>query len=156
MHGSIAAELGDFPLFVASVASFLNLPYLERHANGGVLTATAGSRATIIATSAGIAAAGAALGPLLILVAVDALDAGHRTPKGPSCQFICQMVLVLGTPRMSGAGLQLCAASSVVHTAERSLGRVRLTQGSSDRAPVAHHRVRHDALGVAEDRERRG
>ena len=80
MHGSVAVGLVGFRLFVASVASFFNFPYLERHPNGGVLTGIAGTRAVIVGTSAGLAAAGAPLAPLLVLVAMDALVSAPYRP----------------------------------------------------------------------------
>ena len=79
-HGSVAVGLVGFRLFIASVGSFFNIPYLERHPRGSVLTAITGARAAIVTASAALAATGVPLAPLLILVALDAVVSAPYRP----------------------------------------------------------------------------
>jgi CRP-like cAMP-binding protein len=114
LHGSVAVGLIGFRLFVASIASFFNIPYLERHSSGGVLTAIAGARGAIVATSAVLAATGAPLTPLLILVAMDAfVSAPYR-----SAQSAMLPVLARNPGELAAAA----AGISTVKTLSQALG----------------------------------
>ncbi len=116
LHGSVAVGLVGFRLFVASVASFFNIPYLERHPNGRVLTAIAATRAVIVATSAALAGIGAPLAPLLVLVAVDAVVSAPYRPAQSA------MVPVLArTPNELAAA---AAGLSTVKTLSQALGAI--------------------------------
>ena len=116
LHGSVAVGLVGFRLFVASIASFFNVPYLERHPSGGVLTAIAGARGAIVATSAVLAATGAPLTPLLILVAMDAfVSAPYR-----SAQSAMLPVLARNPGELAAAA----AGISTVKTLSQALGAI--------------------------------
>ena len=107
LDGSVAVGLVGFRLFVASLASLFNFPFLERHPTAAVLTAIAATRAVVIATSAGLAAAGAPLAPLLVLVALDALVSA---PYRPAQSAI--LPVLARTPR------ELAAAAAGISTAK--------------------------------------
>lgn len=116
LHGSVAVGLVGFRLFVGSIASFFNIPYLERHPSGRVLTAITGTRALIVATSAVLAATGAPFAPLLILVAVDAVVSAPYRPAQSA------MLPVLSrTPNELAAA---AAGVSTVKTLSQALGAI--------------------------------
>ncbi len=116
LHGSVAVGLVGFRLFVASIASFFNVPFLERHPSGGVLTAIAGARGAIVATSAVLAATGALLTPLLILVAMDAfVSAPYRS---------AQSAMLPVMARNPGELAAAAAGISTVKTLSQALGAI--------------------------------
>ena len=82
LHGSVAVGLVGFRLFIASLGSVFNIPYLERHPSGRVLTTIGGARAVIIAASAVLAGTGSSFVALLVLVAADAvISAPYSRPS---------------------------------------------------------------------------
>jgi CRP-like cAMP-binding protein len=116
LQGSLAVGLVGFRLFIASIASLFNIPFLERHPSGGVLTAIAGTRAVIIATSAVLAGTGSHLVGLLVLVALDALVSAPYRPA--------QSAML---PILSRAPRELAAAAagvSTVKTLSQALGAI--------------------------------
>ncbi|MGA2529154.1 MAG: cyclic nucleotide-binding domain-containing protein [Acidimicrobiales bacterium] len=115
-HGSVAVGLVGFRLFVASIGSFFNIPFLERHPRGRVLAGITVTRAAIVATSAGLAGAGVPLAPLLVLVAIDALVSAPYRPAQSA------MIPVLArTPRELAAA---AAGMSTVKTLSQALGAI--------------------------------
>ncbi len=115
-HGSVAVGLVGFRLFVGSVASFFNIPYLERHPRGRVLTAIAGTRVVIVATSAVLAATGAPLAPLLVLVAIDAVVSAPYRPAQSA-----MLPVLARTPNELAAA---AAGVSTVKTLSQALGAI--------------------------------
>jgi CRP-like cAMP-binding protein len=115
-HGSVAVGLVGFRLFIASIGSFFNISFLERHPNGNLLTAIAASRFAIVATSAALAATGAPLAPLLILVAMDAVVAAPYRPAQSA------MLPVLARTPMELAAA--AAGMSTVKTLSQALGAI--------------------------------
>ena len=116
VHGSVAVGLVGFRLFVGSVGSVFNIPFLERHPSGRVLTAIAGTRAILVATSAVLAAAGASLVPLLILVGVDALVSAPYRPA--------QSAMLAVLARTPGEIAAAAAGLSTVKTLSQALGAI--------------------------------
>jgi CRP-like cAMP-binding protein len=115
-HGSVAVGLVGFRLFVASVGSLFNIPYLKKHPRGLVLTSIAGTRAALLATSAALAATGAPLTPLLVLVAVDALVSAPYRPAQAA-----MLPVLARTPRELAAA---AAGMSTVKTLSQALGAI--------------------------------
>ena len=115
-HGSVAVGLVGFRLFVASLASFFNVPFLERHPKGSMLSGIAATRAVIIGLSAALAGAGAPLAPLLVLVALDALvSAPYRSAQSAVLPVLAR------TPRELAAA---AAGMSTVKTLSQALGAI--------------------------------
>ena len=115
-HGSVAVGLVGFRLFVASIGSFFNIPFLKRHPHGRVLVGITAIRAAIVAMSAGLAGAGVPLAPLLVLVAVDALISAPYRPA--------QSAMI---PVLAGTLVELAAAAagmSTVKTLSQALGAI--------------------------------
>jgi CRP-like cAMP-binding protein len=116
LHGAVAVGLVGFRLFVGSVGSFFNIPYLERHPSGRVLTTIAGTRAVIVATSAVLVATGAPFPPLLILVALDAtVSAPYRPAQSAMLPVLAR------TPAELAAA---AAGTSTVKTLSQALGAI--------------------------------
>ena len=113
-HGAIAVGFVGFRLFFAAIGSFFRLPYVERHADARVLTAVAGTRAAIVAASSALAAAGAPLTVLLILVTVDAVVS---TPYRPAQSAM--LPVLARNPRELAAS---AAGISTVKTLSQALG----------------------------------
>jgi CRP-like cAMP-binding protein len=107
LHGSVAVGLVGFRLFVASLGSVFNIPYLERHPSGRVLTTIGGARAVIIAASAVLAGTGSSFVALLVLVAADAVISAPYRPA--------QSALL---PVLSRTPRELAAAAAGVSTAK--------------------------------------
>ncbi len=116
MHGAIAVGLVGFRLFFAAVGSIVSVSYVERHPGGRVLTAIAGTRAALVALSAGLAASGAPLSVLLILVAVDALVSGPYRPAQSA-----MLPALARTPKELAAS---AAGLSTVKTLSQALGAI--------------------------------
>ncbi len=116
MHGTIAVGLVGFRLFFAAVGSIVSVPYVERHPGGRMLTAIAGTRAVLVAVSAALAASGAPLGFLLILVAVDALVSGPYRPAQSA-----MLPALARTPKELAAS---AAGISTVKTLSQALGAI--------------------------------
>jgi len=115
-HGAIAVGLVGLRLFFAAVGSFVSIPYVDEHRSGRALTGIAGTRAAIVATSAGLAASGAPLTSLLVLVALDAIVAAPYRPIQSA------MVPTLArTPEELAAS---AAAISTVKTLSQALGAI--------------------------------
>jgi CRP-like cAMP-binding protein len=115
-HGSVAVGLVGFRLFVASLASFFNVPFLERHPKGSMLSGIAATRAVIVGLSAALAGAGAPLAPLLVLVALDALvSAPYRSAQSAVLPVLAR------TPRELAAA---AAGMSTVKTLSQALGAI--------------------------------
>jgi CRP-like cAMP-binding protein len=115
-HGSVAVGLVGFRLFIASLGSFFNAPFLARHPTGRLLTAIAGTRFAIVATSAILAAAGAPLAPLLILVAMDAVVSAPYRPTQSA-----MLPVLARTPTELAAA---AAGMSTVKTLSQALGAI--------------------------------
>ncbi len=107
LHGSVAVGLVGFRLFIASLGSVFNIPYLERHPSGRVLTTIGGARAVIIAASAVLAGTGSSFVALLVLVAADAVISAPYRPA--------QSALL---PVLSRTPRELAAAAAGVSTAK--------------------------------------
>jgi len=114
--GAVAVGLVGFRLFIAAVGSVFNIRYIERHPSGRVLTVIAGTRATLVAISALLAASGAPLALLLILLAIDAFVS---TPYRPS-----QSALIPVLARTPKEVASSAAAMSTVKTLGQALGAV--------------------------------
>jgi CRP-like cAMP-binding protein len=116
LHGAIAVGLVGFRLFFAAIGSLISLPYVERHPGARVLTVVAGTRAAIVAASSALAAVGAPLTPLLILVALDAVVSSPYRPAQSA-----MLPLLARTPRELAAS---AAGVSTVKTLSQALGAV--------------------------------
>ena len=115
-HGSVAVGLVGFRLFIVALGSFFNIPVLERHPTGRLLTAIAGARFAIVAMSAALAATGAPLAPLLILVAMDAVVSAPYRPAQSA-----MLPVLARTPTELAAG---AAGMSTVKTLSQALGAI--------------------------------
>jgi CRP-like cAMP-binding protein len=114
LHGAIAVGLVGFRLFFAAIGSFFTLPFVERHPGSLVLTAVALTRTAIVAASSVLAAVGAPLTTLLILVAADAIvSAPYRPAQSAMLPFLAR------TPRELAAA---AAGMSTVKTLSQALG----------------------------------
>ncbi len=116
LHGSVAVGLVGFRLFVASLGSVFNIPYLERHPSGRVLTTIGGARAVIIAASAVLAATGSSLVVLLVLVAADAVISAPYRPAQSAL-----LPVLSRTPRELAAS---AAGVSTAKTLSQALGAI--------------------------------
>jgi len=114
VDGAIAVGVVGSRLFFAAIGSFLSLPYVERHPGARVLTAVAGTRAAIVGASAALAAVGAPLTLLLILVVVDAVVAAPYRPAQSA-----MLPVLARTPRELAAS---AAGVSTVKTLSQALG----------------------------------
>jgi CRP-like cAMP-binding protein len=112
--GAIAVGLVGFRLFFAAIGSVFSLPYVERHPGARTLTAIAGTRAVIVGASSALAAAGAPLFVLLILVALDAVVSGPYRPAQST-----MLPVLARTPRELAAS---AAGISIVKTLAQALG----------------------------------
>ena len=102
MH-AIALGLVGFRLFFAAIGSVFSVPYVERHPGARTLTVIAGTRAAIVGASSALAATGAPLSVLLVLVALDAVVSGPYRPAQST-----MLPVLARTPRelaASAAGL---------------------------------------------------
>jgi hypothetical protein len=115
-HGSVAVGLVGFRLFFAAVGSFFSIPYIERHPGTGVLTGVAVTRAAIVAVSAALAASGAPLTSLLVLVALDAVVSAPYRPA--------QSVMLPALARSPRELAASAAGLSTVKTLSQGLGAV--------------------------------
>jgi CRP-like cAMP-binding protein len=113
-QGAIAVGLVGFRLFFAAIGSVFSLPYVERHPGTRTLTTIAGTRAAIVAASAGLAAAGTPLYVLLILVALDAVVSGAYRPAQST-----MLPALARSPRELAAS---AAGVSIVKTLAQALG----------------------------------
>jgi hypothetical protein len=115
-HGAIAVGLVGMRLLFAAVGSFFSIPFVERHPRGAVLTSVAVVRASIVAASAALAAAGAPLTTLLVLVAVDAVvSAPYRTAQSAILPALAR------TPKELAAS---ASGLSTVKTLSQALGAI--------------------------------
>jgi len=80
VDGSFAVGLVGLRLLVGAVASITSGGFVERHGGRQLLSAIAGLRAAVVFASAGLAASGAPLAPLVVLVMVDAVVAALYRP----------------------------------------------------------------------------
>jgi len=80
VHGSFAVGLVGLRLLVGAAASITSGGFVERHGGRQLLTAIAALRAAVVFASAGLAASGAPLAPLVLLVMVDAVVAALYRP----------------------------------------------------------------------------
>ena len=113
-EGAIAVGFVGFRLFFAAIGSVFSLPYVERHPGARTLTVIAGTRAVIVAVSAALAASGAPLFVLLILVALDAVVSGPYRPAQST-----MLPALARTPRELAAS---AAGISIVKTLAQALG----------------------------------
>ncbi|HXP33272.1 MAG TPA: cyclic nucleotide-binding domain-containing protein, partial [Acidimicrobiales bacterium] len=116
LHGAIAVGLVGFRLFFAALGSLFAIPYVERHPGGKLLTAIAGTRAVIVATSALLAGEGAPLAVLLVLVAFDAVVSAPYRPAQSA-----MLPVLARTPNELAAS---AAGLSTVKTLSQALGAV--------------------------------
>jgi CRP-like cAMP-binding protein len=121
LHGAVAVGLVGFRLFFASVSSFCvssfyKLRFVRRHPSAWVLSAIAGTRAAIVAASSILAATGAPLAPLLVLVALDAIVSGPYRPTQSSL-----LPALARTPRELAAS---AAGISTVKTLSQAVGAI--------------------------------
>ena len=79
-NGSIAVGFVGARLFVSALSSLFNITFIQRRSSGRMLTEIALIRAGATAGSAALAASGSSLGPLLILLAVDAVVSAQYRP----------------------------------------------------------------------------
>ncbi len=114
LHGAIAVGLVGFRLFFAAAGSFFSIPYVEREPGARVLIAIAGTRAVIVGVSAALAAAGAPLTPLLLLVALDAVVSAPYRPA--------QSAMLPSLARTPTEVAATAAALSTVKTLSQALG----------------------------------
>jgi CRP-like cAMP-binding protein/predicted MFS family arabinose efflux permease len=114
LEGAIAVGFVGFRLFFAAIGSVFSLPYVERHPGARTLTVIAGTRAVIVAVSAALAASGAPLFVLLILVALDAVVSGPYRPAQST-----MLPALARTPRELAAS---AAGISIVKTLAQALG----------------------------------
>ena len=112
--GEFAVGLVGLRLFVAAMASFLSTTLVHRRRPGLILVETAVSRSGLVAISAVLAATGSGLGPLLVLLGLDALISA---PYRPSLSALI--------PRLSRNPTELvasAAALSTVKTLSQTIG----------------------------------
>jgi CRP-like cAMP-binding protein len=112
--GAIAVGLVGFRLFFAAIGSVFSVPYVERHPGARTLTVIAGTRAVIVGASSALAATGAPLSVLLILVALDAVVSGPYRPAQST-----MLPVLARTPRELAAS---AAGISIVKTLAQALG----------------------------------
>ena len=115
-HGAIAVGLIGLRLFFAAVGSIATVSFVHRRPGGRLLTQVAVVRAVLVATSAGLVAAGVPLAPLLILVTLDAIVSSPYRPA--------QSALV---PTLARTPTELAASAaglSTVKTLSQALGAV--------------------------------
>ena len=115
-HGAIAVGLIGLRLFFAAVGSIATVSFVHRRPGGRLLTQVAVARAVLVATSAGLVAAGVPLAPLLILVTLDAIVSSPYRPA--------QSALV---PTLARTPTELAASAagvSTVKTLSQALGAV--------------------------------
>jgi CRP-like cAMP-binding protein len=112
--GAIAVGLVGFRLFFAAIGSVFSLPWVERHPGARTLTAIAGTRAVVVGASSALAAAGAPLSVLLVLVAVDAVVSGPYRPAQST-----MLPVLARTPRELAAS---AAGVSIVKTLAQAIG----------------------------------
>jgi CRP-like cAMP-binding protein len=112
--GAIALGLVGFRLFFAAIGSVFSVPYVERHPGARTLTVIAGTRAAIVGASSALAATGAPLSVLLVLVALDAVVSGPYRPAQST-----MLPVLARTPRELAAS---AAGISIVKTLAQALG----------------------------------
>ncbi len=78
--GAIAVGFVGLRLFFAAISSLFSITWVEKHSAKSIMTAVVCLRIVLVATSAGLAAAGSPLAPLLILVSVDAIVSAAYRP----------------------------------------------------------------------------
>jgi MFS family permease len=115
-HGAIAVGLVGFRLFFAAISSFITISWVEKHSARNTLIAIAVLRAVIVGASAALAAAGASLVPLVVLVSIDAVvSAPYRPAQSALLPALARTPTELAA---SAAGL------STVKTVSQALGAV--------------------------------
>lgn len=115
-HGAIAVGLVGFRLFFAAISSFLSVSWVERHSARTILTAVAVLRAVIVGASAALAASGASLVPLVVLVSLDAVVSAPYRPA--------QSALLPALSRTPNELAASAAGLSTVKTVSQALGAV--------------------------------
>ena len=103
--GAIAVGVVGLRLFVAAVGSFLSTALVNRWRPERLLVEIAILRSALVAASAGLAASGSSLGPLLVLLAVDALVSAPYRPS--------QSAII---PRWSRNPTELVASAAALST----------------------------------------
>jgi len=112
--GAIAVGFVGFRLFFAAIGTVATLPYVERHPGARTLTAIAGTRAALVALSAALAASGAPIAVLLVLVGLDAVVSGPYRPAQST-----MLPVLARTPRELAAS---AAGISTVKTLAQAIG----------------------------------
>jgi CRP-like cAMP-binding protein len=115
-HGAIAVGLIGLRLFFAALGSIATVSFVHRRPGGRLLTQIAVVRAVLVATSAGLVAAGVPLAPLLVLVTLDAIVSSPYRPA--------QSALI---PTLARTPTELAASAaglSTVKTLSQALGAV--------------------------------
>jgi CRP-like cAMP-binding protein len=115
-HGAIAVGLIGLRLFFAAIGSIATISFVHRRPGGRLLTQIAVVRAVLVATSAGLVAAGVPLAPLLILVTLDAVVSAPYRPA--------QSALVHALARTPTELSASAAGLSTVKTLSQALGAV--------------------------------
>jgi CRP-like cAMP-binding protein len=114
--GSIAVGYVGLRLFLAAASSFISPVIMHRRPPGQALPEIATIRAVIVAACAGLAASGASLTPLLILLGVDALVSAQYRPA--------QSALIASLARSPKELVASATGLSTVKTLSQALGAV--------------------------------
>jgi CRP-like cAMP-binding protein len=113
-NGAIAVGLVGLRLFFAALSSLFTVSWVERHSSRTILTGVAVLRLLVVAASAALAATGAPLAPLLVLVGIDAVvSAPYRPAQSALLPVMARTPTELAA---SAAGL------STVKTISQALG----------------------------------
>jgi CRP-like cAMP-binding protein len=114
--GALAVGIVGLRLFLASLSSIFSTAVLQKRKPGHLLVEIPAGRAALVAVSAGLAASGSPIAPLLILLGLDAiLSAPYRPAQSAILPSLCR------NPRSLVAA---SAGLSTVKTLSQSLGAV--------------------------------
>lgn len=113
-NGSIAVGFVGARLFVSALSSLFNIAFLQKRASGRMLTEIVLIRAGATAGSAALAASGSSLGPLLVLLAVDAVVSAQYRPV--------QSALIPAFARSPNELVVTATSLSTIKTLSQALG----------------------------------
>jgi CRP-like cAMP-binding protein len=114
--GAFAVSLVGLRLFFAAVSSFASVAIVHRRPGRRVLTEIAAVRTVLVSVSAVLAAVGAPLAPLLILLALDALVSAQYRPA--------QAALLTSLARTPQELVASATGLSTIKTLSQALGSV--------------------------------
>jgi CRP-like cAMP-binding protein len=114
--GALAVGVVGLRLFLAAVSSVFSTALLQKRKPGHLLVEIPAARAALVAASAGLAASGSPIAPLLILLAVDAIISAPYRPA--------QSAILPGLCRNPRSLVAASAGLSTVKTLSQSIGAV--------------------------------